>query len=229
MGVAVLAWRVASDAQLRAQLSELADDVAEFKGRAERARARRRRRRILVGLVGSGAATGAAIAYARTRDPVRVEESVEVNVPVETAYNEWTQFEEFPRFMEGIEEVRQLDDTHVHWVASSGGRRREWDAEITEQRPNERVAWHATSGKRNAGVVTLHRLGDERSKMMVQLDFEPEGFRETAGSILGLDRRRIRGDLERFSELVEGRGVESGAWRGTIGGGDAGRLDGAFR
>ena len=216
MGVAGLAWRVASDAQLRAQLSQLADDIAEFKGRAERARARRRRRRILVGLVGSGAATGAAIAYARTRDPVRVEESVEVNVPVETAYNEWTQFEEFPRFMEGIEEVRQLDDTHVHWVASSGGRRREWDAEITEQRPNERVAWHATSGKRNAGVVTFHRLGDERSKMMVQLDFEPEGFRETAGSILGLDRRRIRGDLERFSELVEGRGVESGAWRGTV-------------
>ena len=216
MGVAGLAWRVASDAQLRAQLSQLADDNAEFQGRAERARARRRRRRILVGLVGSGAATGAAIAYARTRDPVRVEESVEVNVPVETAYNEWTQFEEFPRFMEGIEEVRQLDDTHVHWVASSGGRRREWDAEITEQRPNERVAWHATSGKRNAGVVTFHRLGDERSKMMVQLDFEPEGFRETAGSILGLDRRRIRGDLERFSELVEGRGVESGAWRGTV-------------
>jgi uncharacterized membrane protein len=216
MGVAGLAWRVASDAQLRAQLSQLADDIAEFKGRAERARARRRRRRILVGLVGSGAATGAAIAYARTRDPVRVEESVEMNIPVETAYNEWTQFEEFPRFMEGIEEVRQLDDTHVHWVASSGGRRREWDAEITEQRPNERVAWHATSGKRNAGVVTFHRLGDERSKMMVQLDFEPEGFRDTAGSILGLDRRRIRGDLERFSELVEGRGVESGAWRGTV-------------
>jgi uncharacterized membrane protein len=217
MGVAGLAWRLANDGELRAQVSQLADDLAEFAGRAEKARAhRRRRRRILVGLVGSGAATGTAIAYARTRGPVSVEESVEVDVPVETAYNQWTQFEEFPRFMDGIDEVRQLDDTHLHWVASAGGRRREWDAEISEQRPDERVAWRASSGKRNAGVVTFHRLGDERSKVMVQLDFEPEGFRETAGSILGLDRRRIRGDLERFSELVEGRGVESGAWRGTV-------------
>jgi uncharacterized membrane protein len=217
MGVAGLAWRLANDGELRAQVSQLADDLAEFAGRAEKARAhRRRRRRILVGLVGSGAATGTAIAYARTRGPVSVEESVEVDVPVETAYNQWTQFEEFPRFMDGIDEVRQLDDTHLHWVASAGGRRREWDAEISEQRPDERVAWRASSGKRNAGVVTFHRLGDERSKVMVQLDFEPEGFRETAGSILGLDRRKIRGDLERFSELVEGRGVESGAWRGTV-------------
>ena len=116
MGVAGLAWRVASDAQLRAQLSQLADDIAEFKGRAERARARRRRRRILVGLVGSGAATGAAIAYARTRGPVRVEESVQVDVPVETAYNQWTQFEEFPHFMDGVSEVRQLDDTTLQWL-----------------------------------------------------------------------------------------------------------------
>jgi len=166
--------------------------------------------------VGTGAATGAAAAYARNRGPVSVEESVEIDVPVETAYNQWTQFEEFPRFMEGIDEVRQPDDTHLHWVASSGGRRREWDAEISEQRPDERIAWHATSGKRNAGVVTFHRIGDERSKVMVQLDFEPEGLRESLGSMVGLDRRRIRGDLERFSELVELRGGESGAWRGTV-------------
>jgi uncharacterized membrane protein len=216
MGIAGLAWRLANDAQLRTQLNQLAQDVAEFKGRAERAKARRRRRRILSVFIASGAATGAAIAYARARGPVSVEESVEMDVPVDTAYNQWTQFEEFPSFMEGIDEVRQLDDTHLHWVASSGGRRREWDAEISEQRPDERVAWHATSGKRNAGAVTFHRLGDERSKVMVQLDYEPEVVREAVGSILGLDRRRVRGDLERFRELVEQRGSESGAWRGTV-------------
>jgi len=216
MGLAGLAWRLANDPQLRAQVNQFADDLAEFKGRAERARARRRRRRVLAALVGTGAATGAAAAYARNRGPVSVEESVEIDVPVETAYNQWTQFEEFPRFMKGIDEVRQLDDTHLHWVVSSGGRRREWDAEISEQRPDERIAWHATSGKRNAGVVTFHRIGDERSKVMVQLDFEPEGLRESLGSMVGLDRRRIRGDLERFSELVELRGGESGAWRGTV-------------
>ena len=215
-GIAGLAWLLANDPQLRGQLNQLAGDLGGFKARAQRARARRRRR-ILVGLVGSGAAASAAVAYARSRGPVDVEDSVEVGVPVETAYNQWTQFEEFPRFMEGIDEVRQLDDTHLHWVASSSaGHKREWNAEISEQRPDERVAWHAISGKRNAGVVTFHRLGDERSKVMVQLEFEPEGLRETVGSILGLDRRRIKGDLQRFSELVEGRGVESGAWRGTV-------------
>jgi uncharacterized membrane protein len=215
-GLAGLTWRVANDAQLRAQVGKIAEDLADFKTRAERAKARRRRRRILVGLIGSGAATGAALAYARTRGPVSVEESVDVDASVETVYNQWTQFEEFPRFMDGIDEVRQLDDTHLHWVASAGGRRREWDAEISEQRPDERVAWHATSGKRNDGVVTFHRLADERSKVMVQLDYEPEGLRESAGSLIGLDRRRIKRDLEHFSELVEGRGVDSGAWRGTV-------------
>jgi len=215
-GIAGLAWRVANDPHIRGQLNQLAEDLVELKGRAERAKARRRRRRILVGVVGSGAAVGGTVAYVRSRGPVGVEESVEVDVPVETAYNQWTQFEEFPRFMEGIDEVRQLDDTHLRWVASAAGRRREWNAEISEQRPDERVAWHATSGKRNAGVVTFHRLRDDRSKVMVQLEFEPEGLRETFGSILGLDRRRIKGDLQRFAGLVEERGVESGAWRGTV-------------
>ena len=215
-GLAGLAWRLANDSQLRAQMNQIAEDLTQFKTRAERARARRRRRRVLTGIVGSGAAAGAAVAYARSRGPVSIEESVEVHVPVETVYNQWTQFEDFPRFMEGIDEVRQLDDTHLQWVASSGGGRREWNAEISEQRPDERVAWHATSGKRNAGVVTFHRLGDERSKVMVQLDFEPEGFRETAGSMLGLDRRRIKGDLERFADLMEEGSVEGGAWRGTV-------------
>lgn len=216
MGLAGLAWRIANDAHLRGELNRLADDFVALKGREERARVRRRRRRMLAGLAGSGAAAGAAVVYARARGPARVKEAIEVAVPVTTAYNQWTQFEEFPSFMDGIEQVRQVDDTHLHWVASVGGRQRQWDAVISEQRPDERVAWHATSGKRNAGVVTFHRLADDRSKVMVQLDFEPDGLRETVGTILGLDRRRIKGDLERFSHLLERRGAESGAWRGTV-------------
>ena len=145
-----------------------------------------------------------------------IEQSIEVNVPVRTAYDQWTQFEEFPRFMEGVEEVRQLDDTHLHWVAEIGGERAEWDAEITEQHPDERIAWTSTSGKGNAGVVTFHRLGDDRSKIMLQLDWESEGMKEKLGSILGQDDRAVKGDLERFKELIEGRGIATGAWRGEV-------------
>jgi uncharacterized membrane protein len=148
-----------------------------------------------------------------------VEESIEVNVPVRTAYNQWTQFEEFPRFMEGVESVRQLDDTRMHWVAEVGGERREWDAQITEQIPDERVAWKALDGG-PSGVVTFHRLDDNRTKVMVQMDYEPEGFRETVGSMAGSDSRRVKGDLERFQEFIESRGSETGAWRGEVQGGE---------
>ena len=146
----------------------------------------------------------------------KIEESIEVQVPVETAYNQWTQFEEFPIFMEGIEEVRHLDDTHLHWTAEVGGQREEWDAEITEQHPGERVAWTATSGKGNAGVVTFHRVGDTQTKIMVQMDWEPEGVKEKLGATLGMDNRRVQGDLKRFKELIESRGSESGSWRGEV-------------
>jgi uncharacterized membrane protein len=115
-----------------------------------------------------------------------------------------------------VESVTQLDDTHLRWVAEIGGSRHEWEAEISEQRPDERVAWHATDGKSNAGVVTFHRLDDNRTKVMVQMDYEPEGMKESLGSALGADERRVKGDLNRFKELVEGRGVETGAWRGEV-------------
>jgi uncharacterized membrane protein len=146
----------------------------------------------------------------------RIEASVEVDVPVSTAYNQWTQFEEFPRFMDNVESVTQIDDTHLRWVAEVGGSRHEWEAEISEQRPDERVAWHATDGKSNGGVVTFHRLGEGRTQVMVQMDYEPEGLKESLGSALGSDERRVKADLQRFKELVEGRGVESGAWRGEV-------------
>jgi uncharacterized membrane protein len=146
-----------------------------------------------------------------------IEESVEVHVPLRTAYDQWTQFEQFPQFMEGVESVEQVDDTHLHWVAEIAGVRREWDAEITEQRPDERVAWRATDGADNAGVVTFHRIDDGTSKVMLQLDFDPEGFVEQAGDKLGIVRGRTKGDLERFKEFIEERRSETGAWRGQVG------------
>ncbi len=146
----------------------------------------------------------------------KVQKSVTVDVPVRTAYNQWTQFEEFPRFMEGVEKVKQLDDRRLHWVAEIGGKRNEWDAEISEQRPDERVAWHSISGATNAGAVTFHRLGDDRTKVMLQLEYEPDDAVEKAGDVLGLVKRRAKNDLERFKEFIEARGRETGAWRGEI-------------
>jgi uncharacterized membrane protein len=150
-----------------------------------------------------------------------IEESIEVDVPVRTAYNQWTQFEEFPRFMEGVESVRQLDDTHLEWTAEIAGVRRQWNAEVTEQQPDQRVAWRATSGTENAGVVTFHRLAEDRTKVMLQLDVEPEGLVEQAGDKLGFVKRRATGDLERFKAFIEHRGTESGAWRGRVDASDA--------
>ena len=145
-----------------------------------------------------------------------IEQSIEVEVPLRTAYNQWTQFEEFPHFMEGVESVRQIDDTHLEWTAEIAGARRQWRAEITEQQPDERVAWRATTGIDNAGVVTFHRLGDRRTKVMLQLDVEPEGMVEQVGDKLGFVKRRAAGDLERFKAFIEERGAETGAWRGEV-------------
>lgn len=145
-----------------------------------------------------------------------VVESVDVKVPVGTAYNQWTQFEEFPRFMEGVKSVRQIDDTHLRWVAEVGGVEKEWDAEITEQHPDERVAWRATSGAENAGVVTFHRIDAETTRVTLQMDADPEGLVENIGTALGFLERRVEGDLERFREYIESRGTESGAWRGEV-------------
>jgi uncharacterized membrane protein len=145
-----------------------------------------------------------------------IEESIEVNVPVTTAYNQWTQFEEFPEFMEGVESVQQIDDTHLLWTAEIGGTREEWRAEISEQTPDQRIAWHATEGKTNAGVVTFHRIDDSTTRIMLQMDWEPEGMKESVGSAIGSDSRRVKGDLERFKEMIERRGTPTGSWRGEV-------------
>jgi len=146
----------------------------------------------------------------------QIEHSIDVEVPVRTAYNQWTQFEEFPKFMEGVEFVRQVDDRTLRWRAEIGGKTLEWDAEIVDQIPDKRIAWRSTSGSRNAGVVTFHRLSDSRTRIMLQLDYEPEGVVEQAGDLLGIVRMRTARDIERFKEFIEARGAESGAWRGKI-------------
>ncbi|MGY1749318.1 SRPBCC family protein [Modestobacter sp. SYSU DS0511] len=146
-----------------------------------------------------------------------VEKSVDVDVPIRTAYDQWTQFESFPQFMNGVERITQLDDRHTHWVTKIGGVEREFDAEITEQHPEERVAWKSTDGEaKHAGVVTFHKLSDNTTRVMVQLDWEPEGVVEKVGAAVGVDDRQISADVKRFKEFIESRGTETGAWRGEV-------------
>lgn len=145
-----------------------------------------------------------------------IERSIEINVPVKTAYNQWTQFEEFPRFMEGVKQVKQLDDKHLYWKAEIGGKEKEWNAEITEQIPDQRIAWTSRSGAMTAGVVTFHRLSDAKSKIMLQMEYDPQGAVENVGDALGIVTQRVQGDLERFKEYIETRGQETGAWRGAV-------------
>jgi uncharacterized membrane protein len=135
-----------------------------------------------------------------------IEESIEVGVPVRTAYNQWTQFEEFPQFMEGVEEVRQVDDTHLHWRTKVAGKEKEFDAKVTEQVPDERVAWTSEQGAEHAGVVTFHRIEENRTRVMLQMDIEPDSVAEKVGDALGLAKKRVKGDLENFKQMLEARG-----------------------
>jgi uncharacterized membrane protein len=143
-------------------------------------------------------------------------ESVEVDVPVSTAYNQWTQFEDFPKFMAGVLDVRQLDDRHLHWRARIAGKEEQWDAEITEQVPDRLIAWRSTSGLRNEGRVTFERLSDARTRVELRLDYEPRGMVEKVGDALGAVSMRASGNLQRFKTFLEQRGSETGAWRGSI-------------
>ncbi|HUF95923.1 MAG TPA: SRPBCC family protein [Acidimicrobiia bacterium] len=145
-----------------------------------------------------------------------VTQSIEVDSDVRTVYNQWTQFEEFPRFMDGVERVEQIDDRHVRWHVDIAGVDREFEAEITEQTPDQRIAWRSRSGVDQGGVVTFHALNDEQTRVTLQMDFDPDGFVEQAGDKLGIVSMRVKGDLERFKDFIEGRGTETGAWRGKV-------------
>jgi len=143
-------------------------------------------------------------------------ESIEVNVPVSTAYNQWTQFEDFPRFMNGVISVRQIDETHLHWRARIAGKHEEWDAEITEQIPDTLIAWRSVSGAPNQGMVSFKKVSDDTTRIVLRIDYQPRGVVETAGDLLGAVSRRASGNLQRFKRFLEGRGSETGGWRGVV-------------
>ena len=144
-------------------------------------------------------------------------ETIDVDVPVTTSYNQWTQFESFPQFLSEVESITQTDDTHSHWKVKVAGAEREFDAEITEQHPDERVAWNSVGGDtEHAGVVTFHKLTDDTSRVTVQIDWEPEGLLEKAGAALGAGKHAVKKDLENFKEFIEKQGSETGAWRGDV-------------
>jgi uncharacterized membrane protein len=154
---------------------------------------------------------------ARTENGMEtIEKSMDINVPIRTAYNQWTQFEEFPRFMEGIETIKQLDDTTLQWVANVGGERKEWKARITEQVPDQHIAWRSEGGEFTSGAVSFQPLGPDKTRVTVRMSYEPKGVTEKLGDMLGIVSRRVEGDLGRFKSFIESRGRETGAWRGTV-------------
>ena len=147
----------------------------------------------------------------------RVEKIIEVDRPLSTVYNQWTQFEEFPLFMEGVKEVRQLDDTHLHWRAEIWGKEKEWDAEITEQEPDKRISWKSVGGAENAGTVRFEPLDAERTRVRLVMAYNPEGVVENVGDALGIFTSRVENTVKDFKQFIESRGVETGAWRGEVG------------
>jgi uncharacterized membrane protein len=228
IGVVATAKRLALDEQLRAEVREMVENLRGAWTRIEKKRSHRLRNTLLVLAGGGAAAAVASQKKLRGRvgsviptsvfggsTPRVVDESIEVNVPVAVAYNQWTQFEDFPLFMEGVDHVEQRDDTRLHWVATVAGRTAEWDAKILEQHPDSQISWISEDGKQTRGTVTFESLGDSRTLVRLSMSYRAEGI-EQLGSAAGLDTRRIRGDLERFKELIESRGAESGAWRGEI-------------
>jgi uncharacterized membrane protein len=156
------------------------------------------------------------LAAAEGGDMTTIEKSIDVDVPISVAYNQWTQFEDFPQFMSGVEAITQIDDEHLHWKVSIGGVDREFDAEITEQHADERVAWKSTSGPEQAGAVSFYRIADDQTRVTLQLDWEPEGLVEKAGALLQVDDIQVGHDLKKFKELIEAQGMETGGWRGDV-------------
>jgi uncharacterized membrane protein len=225
LGMTAAATRIASDKQLRHELQTMTKNLQAAWGRAERKRSHKLRNATIV--LGAGGALAGLYAL-RKRSPSlpgskaakagvnTIDESIEVEVPVTTAYNQWTQFEEFPLFMEGVDHVEQRDDTRLHWVATIGGHTAEWDAKILEQHPDRQISWISEDGRKTRGTVSFEPAGDNRTLIRLSMSYQAEGPLEQAGSAAGLDSKRVRGDLERFKQLIESRGEESGAWRGEV-------------
>ncbi|HVD12189.1 MAG TPA: SRPBCC family protein [Gaiellaceae bacterium] len=227
IGLTAVATRLASDRQLRRELSTMSRNLQGAWGRVEKKRSHRMRTTLLV-LGGGATAVGLVQSRGWIRDRVSglsggnssgartIDEAIEVEVPVATAYNQWTQFEDFPLFMEGVDHVEQLDDTRLHWVATIAGHKAEWDAKILEQHPDQQISWVSEDGKKTRGTVSFESLGPSKTLIRLSMSYKAEGPAEALGSASGLDAKRVRGDLKRFKELIESRGEESGAWRGEV-------------
>ena len=232
VGLTGLALRLSTDRELQGHLKKMSADLQSARNRLRRKRSHRVRNTILI-VVGAGTAAVAAVPLVRrlrgrVGEPqaasppsavATIEEEIEVEVPLSTAYNQWTQFEDFPLFMEGVDDVRQIDDTTLHWVANVAGKRAEWDAKILHQEPDSKITWESLDGRETRGTVRFGEAGPGRTVIRLAMGYRPDGMVETVGSAAGLDRRRVRGDLTRFKELIEAQGVESGAWRGEVKGG----------
>jgi uncharacterized membrane protein len=227
IGLIAAVNRLVTDQELRDELRQMTESLQNAWTRVEKKRSHKLRNFLIV-VAGIGAAVAAAKPQARKKVsklgdvvssgpiPRTITESIEVDLPVSTAYNQWTQFEDFPLFMEGVEHVEQIDDTRLHWVAKVGGKTNEWDAKILEQHPDKQISWISEDGKKTRGTVTFEPIGESRTRITLSMSYQAEGLTETLGSAVGLDQRRVRGDLERFKELIESRGAESGAWRGEV-------------
>jgi uncharacterized membrane protein len=230
LGLIAVARALAADERFRRELVQMIRDLRAAWSRVEKKRSHRLRNSLLVVGGAGGAAAAAGMPQSRqwladrlgdvsvspSAAPRAIESTIEVDAPVAAAYNQWTQFEEFPQFMEGVEQVRQLDDTRLHWVVSVGGKRAEWDAKILEQHPEQQISWISEDGKKNRGTVTFQPREPSRTLVRLSMSYQAEGLRERLGSAAGVDRRRVHGDLERFKQLIESRSRETGAWRGEI-------------
>ena len=227
IGFFALASRLGNDPKIRRELKKMVNSLDKAWNRVEKKRSHKLRNVLLLGGVAGGAAAAASSSSVREKVTAvvsggtgkvarTIDASIEVNAPVSAVYNQWTQFEDFPLFMEGVDHVQQLDDTRLHWVATVGGKKAEWDAKILEQHPDRQISWISEDGKKTRGTVSFEPRGENKTLVRLSMSYQAEGPVEQLGSAAGLDSRRIRGDLERFKELIESRGEESGAWRGEI-------------
>jgi len=228
VGFMAAATRLVNDKQLRRELDTMTKNLQQAWSRVERKQKRSHKLRNTMLVLGGGAAAAGAALKLRGMQSANgsgistIDESIEVGVPVSTAYNQWTQFEEFPLFMEGVDDVRQRDDTRLHWVATIGGHTAEWDAKILEQHPDTQISWISEDGKKTRGTVSFEPAGESKTLIRLSMSYQAKGPIEQLGSAAGLDAQRVRGDLKRFKDLIESRGTESGEWRGEI---DAGKAE----
>jgi uncharacterized membrane protein len=227
VGFLAAATRLANDKQLRRELDRMTKNLQHAWTRVERKQKPSHKLRNTMLVLGGGAAAAGAALKLRGKQSANgtgistIDESIEVAVPVTTAYNQWTQFEEFPLFMEGVDDVRQQGDTRLHWVATIGSQTAEWDAKILEQHPDKQISWISEDGKKTRGTVSFEPIGEGKTLIRLSMSYQAEGPLEQLGSAAGLDAQRVRGDLKRFKELIESRGTESGEWRGEIEAGQA--------